>query len=377
MDPQQLKDRLSSAVFAFRGYNITNLGRSPEFLAHPMYGAIVRECLRQASVVCSEITGRRINLVDRVRRQRETTLRTYADAVALVMAMEQAHMLLLAEYFDIEMMDAKFAMGFSLGEITAVALSGVVDLHDAMRVPLSLAQDCAELAADVSLGVLFSRGRALPIDQVRKMCLQINQAGQGVIGISTHLSPNSLLMMGQGKTLGRFKERLNELPDQVHFRKNSNRFPPLHTPIVWQRNVPNRAAVMMHTLKGGFTLPQPPVLSLVTGRCSYNEYNARETLRDWTDHPQLLWDVIYETLRSGVDTVIHVGPEPNIIPATYKRLHDNVEAETKGRIGMRALKAVVHHPWIKLLLPERAALLRAPLIEHVVLEDWLLAQHPA
>jgi [acyl-carrier-protein] S-malonyltransferase len=377
MDPQQLKDRLSSSVFAFRGYNITNLGRSPEFLAHPMYGAIVRECLRQASVVCSEITGRRVNLVDRVRRRRETTLRTYADALALVMAMEQAHMLLLAEYFDIEIKDAKFAMGFSLGEITAVALSGMVDLHDAMRVPLSLAQDCAELAADVSLGVLFSRGRVLPIDQVRKMCLQINQAGQGVIGISAHLSPNSLLLMGQGKTLERFKAAVTDLPDHANFRKNSNRFPPLHTPIVWQRNVPNRAAVMMHTLKGGFTIPEPPVLSLVTGKCSYNEYNARETLRDWTDHPQLLWDVIYETLRSGIKTVIHVGPEPNIIPATYKRLHDNVEAETKGRIGMRALTAVVHHPWIKLLLPERTALLRAPLIEHVVLEDWLLAQHPA
>lgn len=51
--------------------------------------------------------------------------------------------------------------------------------------------------------------------------------------------------------------------------------------------------------------------------------------------PQLLWDVIYETLRSVIKT------------------------------------------WINLLLPERTALLRAPLIEHVVLEDWLLAQHPA
>lgn len=377
MDPQQLKGRLASAAFSFRGYNITNLGRSHEFLVHPMYGAVVRECLRQASVVCSEVTGRRVNLVDRVRRRRETTLRSYPDALALVMAMEQAHMLLLAEHFDIEIRDAKFAMGFSLGEITAVALSGMVDLHDAMQVPLSLAEDSAELAADVSLGVLFSRGHALSIDRVRKTCLQINQAGQGVIGISAHLSPNSLLLIGQRKTLDRFKEIMTDLSDHVNLRKTSNRFPPLHTPIVWQRNVPDRAAVMMHTLKGGFTNPKPPVLSLVTGACSYNEYNVRATLRDWTDHPQLLWDVIYETLRSGVDTVIHVGPEPNIIPATYKRLRDNVEAETKGRIGMRALTSVVHHPWIKLLLPERAALLRAPLIEHVVLEDWLLAQHPA
>lgn len=377
MDPQQLKQRLASSAFAFRGYNITNLGRSNEFLAHPMYGPIVRDCLRKASVVCSDVTGRRVNLVDRVRRRRQTTLRSYPDALALVMAMEQAHLLLLAEYFDIEMKGAKFAMGFSLGEISAVALSGMFDLHEAMLVPLSLAQDCAELASEVSLGVLFSRGRTLPSDQIKLMCLQINQAGQGVIGISTYLSPNSLLLMGQGNTLSRFKEAMTDLPDHVSLRKNSNVFPPLHTPIVRQRNIPDRAAVLMHTLGGGFTAPEPPVLSLVTGRCSYDQYNARETLRDWTDHPQLLWDAIYETLRSGVDTIIHVGPEPNIIPATYKRLHDNVEAETKGRIGMRALTAVVHHPWIQLLLPQRSALLRAPLIDHVVLDDWLLAQHPA
>lgn len=85
-------------------------------------------------------------------------------------------------------------------------------------------------------------------------------------------------------------------------------------------------------------------------------------------------DVVYELLRSDVDTVIHVGPEPNIIPATFTRLKENVEAETKGKIGMRALTSVVDHPWIKRLLPERTALLRAPVIKQIILEDWLLAQ---
>ena len=115
------------------------------------------------------------------------------------------------------------------------------------------------------------------------------------------------------------------------------------------------------------------MLSLVTGTASYNEYNAREHMHRWIDHPQLLWEVVYETLKMNVTTVVHVGPEPNIIPATYSRLRDNVEAETSGSIGMRALIAVVHHPWIKPLLSgDRTALLRAPLIEQVILEDWLL-----
>jgi len=377
MDPQELKDRLSSAVFAFRGYNVTNLGRTGELLKHPRYGPIVRDRLRDASRVCAEVSGRRIDLARRARRGRNTTLKTYDEAIALIMAVEKAHHQILAELFGIEMTAAKFSMGYSLGEVAAVALSGVMRLEEAMTVPLAMAKDSAELAKDVTLGVLFSRGRELPLDLVHKLCLEINQIGEGVIGISAHLAPNSLLLMGQGKTIDRFKARLGEFPKHANLRKNAHRFPPMHTPIVWQRNIPNRAAVLMQTIKGGLSAPQPPVLSLVTGKCSYNDHNARDMLEKWTDHPQLLWDAVYETLRSGIDLVIHVGPEPNIMPATYRRLQENVETETKGKLGMRALTAVVHHPWIKMLLPERTALLRAPQVKQLILEDWLLEQDPA
>lgn len=374
MKPKDLKQRLESAAFAFRGYNITNLGRSPELLAHPAYGPVVRDCLESASSVCAEMTGKPVDLVGRVQRREEASLDEYGEAVALIMAIEQAQIRILSEQFGIELKDAQFTLGYSLGEITAVAMSGVLELHDAMRVPLSLAEDCAALAHDVSLGVLFSRGKTLPIDAIRKLCLQINQAGDGVVGISAILAPNSLLLMGQRNTLDRFQAEMRQFPDRMTLRKNDHKFPPMHTPIVWQRNICDRAAVLMQTLHSGLNAPEPKILSLVTGKCSYTDVNARQILQDWTDHPQLLWDVVYEILRSDVDLVVHVGPEPNIIPATFTRLKDNVENETKGRVGMRALTAVVHHPWIKRLLPERSALLRAPKIEQLILEDWLLAQ---
>src|SRR4051794_12308882 len=37
-----LKARIGTASFAFRGYDVTNLGRSPELLAHQAYGPVVR-----------------------------------------------------------------------------------------------------------------------------------------------------------------------------------------------------------------------------------------------------------------------------------------------------------------------------------------------
>ena len=47
---------------------------------------------------------------------------------------------------------------------------------------------------------------------------------------------------------------------------------------------------------------------------------------------------------------------------------------TRGSIGMRALSGIVRRPWLSALLPSRTALLRAPLIRHISLEDWLLEQ---
>ncbi len=156
------------------------------------------------------------------------------------------------------------------------------------------------------------------------------------------------------------------------------RWPPLHTPITWQRALPNRAAVLLETLPGGFRAPSLPVLSGVTSRASYHDYNSRELLHRWADHPQRLWGMIRHTLTAGVETVVHVGPAPNLIPATFKRLAEGVRSQLAGRwparLGLRAVSCMVRRPWLAQLLPSCAALLHAPFLQHIILEDWLLAQ---
>lgn len=377
MDPAELRERLPHAALSFRGYNLTNLGRSRELLLHPQYGPTVESFLRRASRVCTEVIGRPTDLIARVRENRETSLDSYADAVALIAAMEMAQLQLLEEFFDIVYASAQVSLGYSLGEIVAAVAGQVVTLEDALVVPLRLAADCVALAQDVSLAVLFSRGERLSSHDVQRLCLEINCEARGVIGISAYLAPNSLLLMGQGDTLDRFRQRMKAaFPEQVYLRKNQGDWPPLHTPIVWQRNIPNRVALIMQTMPGGLTAPTPPILSLVTGKVSYDDLNARELLHRWVDHPQRLWDAVYEALAMGIETLVHVGPEPNIIPATFKRLQDNVEAQTRGSIGMRALSVAVRRTWLKSLLPQRTALLRATLVKQLILEDWLLEQRP-
>jgi [acyl-carrier-protein] S-malonyltransferase len=375
-----LPDTIPTTAFAFRGYDIANLGRTPELLDHPAYGPTVEAALREGSDVCRAATGRTTDLVGRVRRREETRgLDTYAEDVALVVSVSIAQVRLLEERFAAPLRRAKLAFGYSLGELSALIAAGVYGLADLLRVPLTLAGDAVALAGDVTMGVLFSRGAALDLAAVRHLCLEINQQGAGVIGVSSHLSPNCVLLLGQGGTVDRFAAGMrSRLAGPVALRKNPHRWPPLHTPITWQRAIPNRAAVLLQTAPGGLTAPPVPVLSGVTGRADYAADNSRDLLHQWIDHPQRLWDQVAGTLAAGARTVVHVGPAPNLIPATFRRLAEDVRGQLDGRspgsLGRRVVSRLARRPWLAQLLPAGAALLRAPAVEHINLEDWLLEQ---
>jgi [acyl-carrier-protein] S-malonyltransferase len=373
------RDRFGQFAVAFRGYNIANLGRCTELLAHPLYGSILERYLREASHICADAVRQRVDLVERVRQNRETDLETYHEAITLIVAASLAQLEILEEFFDFEYRRARMVFGYSLGELTAVIASGVFEMQHALKLPLAVAADCVELAHNVTMGVLFSRGPVLDFDEVKRLCLHITNEGAGVIGISSFLAPNTVLLLGQHDTVDRFGQLMHDVfPKRVYLRKNSEKWPPVHTPLLWQKNIPNRVGVLAHTLPGGFTAPNPPVFSLVTGKASYNDYNAREILMQWIDHPQRLWDAVYETLACGAETVIHVGPGPNLVPATFQRLRDNVQAQLTGnslnKLGLRAMARAVRRPWLTAVLPSRTALLRAPAVTHIILEDWLLEQ---
>ncbi|MCE9605403.1 MAG: ACP S-malonyltransferase [Planctomycetia bacterium] len=377
--PTTWTQHIGSTALAFRGYNLTNLGRTPELLAHPAYGPIVERHLRLAGTIHAEATHRATDLVARVAARRESTLDSFSEDIALIIAAEMAQLELLDQFFDIDYRGARISLGYSLGEITALVAGGTFVVEQVLPPLVSLAGDCAALAHDLSMGILFSRGPELDLAAVHRLCIEVNMEGQGVIAVSSYLSPNTVLLLGQRETLATFKARVpTALGKRVNLRKADGAWPPLHTPILWERNIPARAGLALHTLGGGLTAPHPNIVSLVTGKLSYNNYNARETIVAWLEKPQRLWDGICEILASGAETVVHIGPDPNLLPATFQRLSDNVRAQMGGnwlnQWSKQAVSLIARRAWLAPLLSTRASLLRAPYVQQIVLEDWLLSQ---
>ena len=52
-----LQPSIGTTAFAFRGYNLTNLGRTAELLAHASYGPVVLRHLRDAERVVRRSDG--------------------------------------------------------------------------------------------------------------------------------------------------------------------------------------------------------------------------------------------------------------------------------------------------------------------------------
>ena len=380
--PWELRAKIATASFAFRGYDVANLGRSPELLAHSVYGPTVRRFLDEASAICEGTLGRKFDLAARVEAKEPTTLDNFAEDIATIVGMEMAHLALLREFFGVEIGKTRQNFGYSIGEMSALVAGGVFTMEEILPVPLACAADCAALAVGTTMGILFSRGPELVLEQVEELCQEVSAEGKGMVGASSYLSPNTVLLIGQGDSLDRLEKAIpSRYPEKVMLRRKAYKIPPLHTPLVWQKNISNRAAVDLYKIAGPRRAPRPKVVSCVTGTACYNDHNARETLIHWVDHPQRLWDVVCETLASDVELVVHVGPAPNLIPATFERLGNNVEKQLGNRymkrLGWEVGSQLNRHAWLGRLLPSKAALLRAVHVEHIILEDWLLEQKMA
>ena len=300
-----IRDRLGTAAFAFRGYNTTNLGRSAELLGHPrLWPGLVERFLREASEVCSEATGRQFDLVGRVRVTSESTLETFAEDIAADRGGRAGAHRDAARSSSTSSMPQPAGAGLQHGRDRRPWFAAAsIEMHDLLRPLLVPGRRMRGAGRRTStMGVLFSRGPALDFDAVQRLCLEITAEGRGR---DRHLGatwrPTRCCCLGKAtRSTASSSACPTRCGEQVHLRKN-------HAPLAAVAHAAGVAAQhsriagrdLMQTMPGGFRRPDPPVLSLVTGKVSYNDFNSREILNRWIDHPQRLWDAIYETAGPG------------------------------------------------------------------------------
>src|SRR5262245_58601403 len=96
-----LKSQITTTAFAFRGYDVTNLGRGPELLEHRVFGPVVRSMLDRASVVCGEVLKTKVDLAARMSARAPSTLETFVEDTATIVAMELAQIQLLEDVLEV------------------------------------------------------------------------------------------------------------------------------------------------------------------------------------------------------------------------------------------------------------------------------------
>ena len=240
--------------------------------------------------------------------------------VATIVAMELAQLRLLEEFFEVAIgREARLSFGYSIGELSAMVLGGVLPLEQLLPVPLGLAADCAELAGRHDHGRPLHRG-ARPAARGRRAALPGGQQrgaradrplGLPVAQHGAADRPGGHARPARARD-GRVPAREGDAPAQAAPLAAAAHAAGLaeEHPQPDRRWPSTRSAGASRSRRRRSSRASP-------GEASYDELNSREILIQWTDHPQRLWDVIDETLGSGVELVVHVGPAPNLIPATF------------------------------------------------------------
>ena len=111
---------------SFRGYNVTNAGKTRELLSHPLLEDRLRDRLAEASRLCHDVLGLQVDLYKDVAEGRPSSLETYSPDLATIVATELAHWDALRDILGKDGCSRiRLLTGYSLGEVTAVIIEAM------------------------------------------------------------------------------------------------------------------------------------------------------------------------------------------------------------------------------------------------------------
>ena len=214
---------------------------------------------------------------------------------------------------SVDIPDAAFAAGHSMGQYSALVAAGALDLADAVR----LVRTRGQLMQSSAAGREGRMAAIIGLDDARLPELVAQAAEHGIFGVANRNSPGQFVVSGEraaveaaltiAKTLG--AKRAIELPVSVA----------AHSPLMAE------AAVGMHTVVEGITFrdPKPPLLANADARLITTAEACRAELVDHLTTGVDWIGAVKAMHARGVTTFIEVGPG-RVLTGLIKRIEAGV-----------------------------------------------------
>ncbi len=193
---------------------------------------------------------------------------------------------------------ADFVCGHSLGEITALAASGVVTDKEAIAIAAKRGELMDEAAAQCDgtmMAVLF-----VPLDTVEKILDEMDEPNN--IALANDNAPNQIVLSGSRVTLKRFEELLKE--ETMGKCRNIVVSGPWHSHFL-------ETAREKYTLWAEpvvFEKPHTPIVLNATSQVESHPTTIKH-LVTWQLTSPVFWRECMETMKEyGVDTFLEIGP---------------------------------------------------------------------
>lgn len=278
---------------------------------YPGMGKDIYDAFPAAGKVLDDLEKRRSGLKDLIFSSSEETLMQTANTQTAMYALEAMITAVLEE----EGINPSCTAGFSLGELTALAVSGVYSMEDGFeitRIRAALMQEATEKTDAVMDAVL-----KLQDATVEKLAAQYRS-----IYPVNYNSPGQVVVAAARNEAGAFEESVKASGGRTMRLRVSGGF---HSPFM--STAADRFLEQLDAFS--FSDPSIPVWSNVSGR-KY-EGNIKAALALQIKSPVRWTDIVEDMIRSGVTCFIEIGPG-STLTGLIRRISRDVKTYNAGTV---------------------------------------------
>ena len=276
---------------------------------YPGMGKDIYDAFPAAGKVLDDLEKRRSGLKDLIFSSSEETLMQTANTQTAMYALEAMITAVLEE----EGINPSCTAGFSLGELTALAVAGVYSMEDGFeitRIRAALMQEATEKTDAVMDAVL-----KLQDATVEKLAAQYRS-----IYPVNYNSPGQVVVAAARNEAGAFEESVRASGGRTMRLRVSGGF---HSPFM--STAADRFLEQLDAFS--FSAPSIPVWSNVSGR-KY-EGNIKAALALQIKSPVRWADIVEDMIRSGVTCFIEIGPG-STLTGLIRRISRDVKTYNAG-----------------------------------------------